>query len=286
MVFLLAYTFAMGAFFYTVFGISAKGEGRYGYLVVGLLIGWFTGWMLLERTVKVFTKKVIVGLITVGLLFSGSMALVAIDLTGMVTYVPQTQNIESACLYTSCDYHYYNYEWYEGGWYRTDSEEIAQVQQLHRQMIETTEEENAETVAIYVTYRLQNGKEIQRYYEIPAGGQTAYDLGNYLSNTKAVLNTNDDWETVRENIQRVNVHWEGVREKTIISLQKEKMEEVLTAFEADCQAGALAQESTFHGEGFVGTIEITWDDQQYGVRNVYLDMYEECEHLYEFIRVM
>ena len=285
MVFLLAYTFAVGTFFHSVFGAFDDGAS-YGFLIVGVLIGWFTGWMLLERTVKVFTKKVILGFVAFGLLFSGSVALTASDPMKIAVSVPNAKDIESACLYTQSKYSYYNYDWYAGGWYRTEEDEIAQVQQLHRQMITMPEEENTETVTAYIHYRLKNGKEIQRAYEIPAGSQTAQDLGNHLSNIKAVLNTNDDWQTIQENVQRVEVHWEDFREKMVTSSQEVQMDTVLAALEADCLAGAMAQDGNLHHDAYAGYMEITWEDQQYGKRTEYLDIYEDCVHLYEFIKAI
>ena len=287
-VFLLAYTFAVGAFFYSVFGAFDAEEGKYGYLVVGVLVGWFTGWMLLERTVKVFTKKVILGLVAFGLLFSGSMVLTASDFMKIAVYVPDAKDIESVCLYTDHDSYYYDYAWELGGWYRTEPEEIARVQQLHLQMIDTPDVQGAETISTSVRYQLKNGREIHRTYEIPVKSQTAEDLSCSLSDVRAVLNTNDNWETIRENIQSIKIRWNSDRPTTTISAaQKEQMEDILDAFEADYLAGNMAQHGGFQKyDVSIAGIEITWDDQEYGNRIEYVTIYASCDHLYVLLRQM
>ena len=287
MVFLLAYTFAVGAFFHSVFGAVSEEKGNYGFLIVGVLIGWFTGWMLLERTVKVFTKRVILGFAAFGLLFAGSMGLTALDPLGVTSRIPKTEEVESVCLYSQDDFYYYNYGWESGGWYRTEADEIAQVQQLHQQMITMPKEENTETVTTYIDYRLKNGKEIQRAYDVPVGSQTAKDLSNNLSNIKAVLGTNDDWENIKGNISSISIYWNGNRPTTMLLPYRKEVTAVLEAFEADCQAGAMAQHPSFHEFGEpVAHIEICWEDQEYGAREEYLTVYPNCDHLYVLLRQM
>lgn len=80
--FLIAYTFGFGTFLYhfaELFGL----DGNYLFMTVGMLVGYFTGWMLLERTVKIFTKKVLVGFAAFAVLFAGSIGLTMVDPLGV-----------------------------------------------------------------------------------------------------------------------------------------------------------------------------------------------------------
>ena len=81
--FLLTYTLAMGAFLY-VFGELFGLYKDYGFLVVGILIGFFTGWMLLERTVKIFTKKVLLSFAAFAVVFAASLGVTAWDPLGII----------------------------------------------------------------------------------------------------------------------------------------------------------------------------------------------------------
>ncbi len=92
-IFLVLYTLCAGAFL-SIFG-ELFGTGRYIlFLIVGLVIGFFTGRMLLERTIRVFRKKNFLQLAILTAVMLLSLWVVNIDLFGIVAYVPDAQDVE------------------------------------------------------------------------------------------------------------------------------------------------------------------------------------------------
>ena len=276
-VFLLAYTFAVCAFVRSVFGNWEEDGGNYGLVALGALIGWFTGWMLLERTVKVFNKKVILGFVAFGLLFGGSLALTAFDITDIANYVPANKAVESACIYTNADVYYYEYN--HGGHYADEPEEIAQVAELHRGMIDIADETGGDSIYVYVKYQLKNGTVMTRGYHVPVESEIAEDLSRYFSDIQMMLHTNEDWEAMKANIESICIEWHDEYWGTsAFYTQEERMETILNALEADCLAGNMAQSGGFYNYETVGTIEINWKDDRSN-RVDYLDIFAGCEHL-------
>ena len=256
--FLLAYTLSAGALLYS-FGELFFGTYRdYGFLVVGLLIGWFTGWMLLERTVKIFNKKVFLGLVAFALLFAGSMGLTILDPMGIGDYIPQTGEIENACMYLSTDYYNFTYGSQEGEKSQTSAEDIAQVQQLHRMMLETPTETDGGSIMVYVRYEKKNGMCVLRKYSIPAQSNTAEELNDYFSNLRRVFG-GDDWDSIKQNAKYINVYLqEGAFGYDITDPQQ--IQSLFAALEADSAQKTMAQNEYFHlGEDYVATVDIAWE---------------------------
>ncbi|MBO5836476.1 MAG: hypothetical protein J6Q92_01115, partial [Oscillospiraceae bacterium] len=87
-VFLVLYTLSAGAIFYLIAELFG-GEFGYAFLVVGLIVGFFTGCMLLEKRVKVFRKKRFLQLAVVVLCFFGTVTVTWLDPIGITRYVPE-----------------------------------------------------------------------------------------------------------------------------------------------------------------------------------------------------
>ena len=288
-VFLLAYTFAVGALVYSFSGLFFGRVVDYGFLVTGILIGWFTGWMLLERTAKIFTPKVLVSFVAFALLFAGSIGLTVWDPAGVVTYVPNPERVSSACMYLLNDAYRYdkNNAGYEG-WYITDGKEIAMVQSQHRAMLETVDEPCEKCIPVGVQYQLTNGTIVRRSYDVPVESGAAEALNAFFNDPRALLHTADDWDTIQKNVRTIEIHWyDDKLSTTISSVQEQQMEEFLGAIEADCLAGTLFQQHYLHEEyDSLAGITITWEDQQYGVRSEYFIVFDSCEHLCGILKDM
>lgn len=287
--FLLAYTLAAGALLYSfgeIFGIDTN----YGFLVVGILIGWFTGWMLLERTVKIFTKKALIGFAVFALLFAGSIGLTVADPLGIVTRVPMAQEIESVCLYPLQDTYMYYSTAYDSGRHVSDPEEVALVQDLHRQMLETPENADDEILNIELRYQLKNGFYMYRSYDVPAASETAENLRPFLSDTRSVFATND-WQQVKDSLYMVHVYPTGDG-PSIELYDEEQMQALLAAIEADCKAGNFAQHDYFHkDQEYVAGIDITWEITPMGSRspdsrNEHVIVYADCVNTVAFLETL
>lgn len=289
--FLLTYTLAVGALLYS-FGELFLGTNRdYGFLVVGLLIGWFTGWMLLERTVKIFRKKVFIGLAAFAVLFAGCIGVTVMDPMGIATYVPKTHEIESACLYLSTDYYNFLYgSGIEDNRDLSEPEEIAQVQQLHRMMLETPKEADEESIMVYVRYERKNGMTVLREYEIPPQSKTAEELNDYFSDLSNVF-ASDDWEHVKENAKVINIYLRGGADSIDIT-DPQKVQSLFAALEADSAAKKMAQHDYFHlNQEDVGNVDIVWEtikstDNRSTTRGESVSIYADCVNTRAFCETL
>lgn len=258
--FLVAYTFGVGTFLY-YFAELFSLESNYLFLAVGMLIGYFTGWMLLERTVKIFTKKVLVGFAIFAVAFGGSLGLTVVDPFGVQTYIPAAEKIESVSLYPTENSYMYTMQRDFSGWYITDPAEIAQVQELHGQMITAPHDKPGETVLINVTYRLKNGIQVYRSYEILAEDILAEDLSNFLSDVRAIFHTSD-WQELVENVQQIQIYKDEGGSKEYELMNPIQQQAVLEAIRLDAEAGHMAQPSDLHpDEDTVAAIDVSWWQQ-------------------------
>lgn len=288
MVFLLAYTFAIGSLVFAFTGVFFGMNVDYGFLVAGILIGWYTGWMLLERTVKVFTKKVLLGCLAFVVIFASSIGLTVWDPMGITSYVPETQDVEFACLYPFSGSYYYTGDNDNGGRFATEPDEIALVQDLHRDMIETVSDTYTEYMTVGVKYRLESGRVITRNYQVPVESQTEENLQSFFSDVRSVFDVND-WNAVKENLENVWVYRYDDEEKdqTQLFIQEEK-DGLLAALEADAKAGTLAQHGNFHkNQDQLASLDITWHERdQDGLprtRNAFITIYTDCVNTIAFL---
>ena len=288
MVFLLAYTFAIGSLVFAFTGVFFGMNVDYGFLVAGILIGWYTGWMLLERTVKVFTKKVLLGCLAFVVIFASSIGLTVWDPMGVTSYVPETQDVEFACLYSFSSSYYYTGDYDNGGRFATEPDEIALVQDLHQDMIETMSDTYNEYMTVGVKYRLESGRVITRNYQVPVESQTEENLQSFFSDVRSVFDVND-WNAVKENLENVWVYRYDDEEKdqTQLFIQEEK-DGLLAALEADAKAGTLAQHGNFHkNQDQLASLDIIWHERdQDGLprtRSAFITIYTDCVNTIAFL---
>ena len=281
--FLVFYTFGVGMLLYSfgdLFGLPKD----YGFLVVGLLIGWFTGCMLLERTVKIFTGKAFLGFAIFGVLFAGSIGLTIADPAGIVSYVPQTENIEEAVLYLGNDNYAYSYQqgWTEDGWWLTEPEELAQMQDLHRKILEQHQEEGDGRIHVKLRYQLSDGSYVLRSYYVPADSPVAEELSVYFSDIRVVFGT-EKVELIKNSIDTANVYLNGTGDYDGFDItDPQQIQKILEAIEADCREGSLAQHDYFHeDQESVAGIDLSFKEiksTEWGsiYRGNYLTIYSDC----------
>ena len=280
-VFLVAYTLLIGMLLYGFFGLFEI-ENTYIFLAVGIVIGYFTGWMLLERTVKVWTGKVLLGFVAFAALFAGSMGLTALDPMGVVTYVPEAEEVKTVCLYPLNER--YTYE-SGNGWYISDPEEIARVQALHRQVIETPENQNAPVISFTLQYELENGRRVRRSYEVPANSTAAGDLKLFFSDVRSAFTTTD-WQQVRSGVKNADFWMDGM-DKDITITDPAELQELLSAIEADGKNGALKAYYTYSEWEYVGYLEVNWTARgSTGPRMTSLEISADCTNILAFLQTL
>ena len=289
MVFLIVYTIAAGVLVYA-FGDFVGLYKDYGFLTVGILIGFFTGWMLLERTIKIFTKKVFAGFAVFAILFAASLGITAWDPMHMVTYVPETEKIANVCLFQLSDTFLYYSGTHSGGWYITDPAEIAKVQTLHKQMLETPADPDGEILNMELRYELENGSYVYRSYDVPAESPVAEDLRLFMSDPRAVFGV-EDLQQIRDNLLQMNIYLHG-GDKMLEITDRDQMEALLDAILADCRTGAMAQNGNFHRyQEQIANVDVTWkvpngegvNVDPNGARGEYLQIFEDCVNTVAFL---
>ena len=280
-VFLVAYTLSIGMLlygFFELFGI----ENTYIFLAVGIVIGYFTGWMLLERTVKVWTGKVLLGFVVFAALLAGSMGLTALDPLGIVTYVPKAEEVKTVCLYPQ--YERYTYE-SGNGWYISDPAEITRVQTLHRQIIETQEQTGGDVIPVELCYELENGRSVRRSYEVPANSTAAGDLKLFLSDVRSVFCT-DDWAQVQNTAESAHI-WLKEMDAEITITDPARLQALLAAIEADSKSGNLGQTYSDSTREYVGGMDICWTARgDSGTRVTNLEILEDCTNILAFLQTL
>ena len=159
-IFLVLYTLCAGAFL-SIFG-ELFGNGQYVvFLIAGLIIGFFTGRMLLERTIRVFRKKSFLqlALLTAAMLLS--LWVVHTDLLGIVSYVPDVQDVEYV-VYDARNA--YDVE-------LTSADDIEKVCEIHQMAVDDYCDRSCGSSHLYfnLEYHMKDGRVILRQYYLCSG---------------------------------------------------------------------------------------------------------------------
>ena len=256
-VFLTLYTLCVGALCHLIFN-ELLGHDTYVYLALGFGIGFFTGQMLLKRTVRVFRWKTLGGFALFLVAFGISFGLTLLDPLGISRYVPKAEKVRYVSINT--DGVYYNFE---GGEIWNDIRQIEEIQTVHRYAIENRDQthryDNVKFVKVTLIYELKNGRTVTREYRIPVQSEAGQILRKYLSSPEFVLG----WVwTGDSQVSRVEFADPG----GAIS-DPEEIRNLLDAILADCKAGNLPQSWAYmDGDGDVGwlTLEtVTTGGQRY-----------------------
>jgi len=290
----------------TVFHFVAQGMFGYGenfvLMFVGLAVGWFFGRMLLQRTTRVFGLKAWLKLAALAALVVLTIAAAHFDILGLETKIPRLEDIESVTVSQ------YRYSDPEQDVVLTEEDDIESVLSIHSAALEsrlTSErlwyngaeaktipedvnwDEVQRSVPVYITYTLNSGRTVTRYYYIWGHMPEGQLLKGYMSRLQAV---NGMKELYYSPVQYFTVNgWELPAEHTT----REDMEELLEALELDFAAGTMAQNASFHplepvmeyenrgGNQKVYAFWINLDTQGY---HVHMDIYADAVHTVEWIR--
>lgn len=147
-------------------------------MLVGAFIGYFAAEMLIHKSFRVWRgRRRWAGLGVSALIIVALMLSVELDLYGYERYIPDPSNVER--VYVSNDSYYYSHSFdSEGGGTLSEPENIADVVELHRSIVEhKTWYENNEwrsadpeelryirSMYLSIDYELKNGKHITRSY--------------------------------------------------------------------------------------------------------------------------
>ena len=239
-VFALLFTLCISVVFA---GVGALVSNRVVFLAVGLVIGYFSGQMLLQRTVKVFRPKVFLKFGILVAVLAVSMLLTKLDPLGITRWVPDPESVASVTISKPGDY--------AGRVIKAeDPDQLQEIADIHKGLIAMGEpEKNTATLTMKFSYKLENGFTFTRIYEIPAQAYK-YDMPEeqaLLESMKKLFSKPEnvlrytDWEQFLRHISGV---WVGSTQVPEGQLQQSLLE----AIKKDCEAGDMAQQGFFHNQ--------------------------------------
>ena len=176
--------FAVCAFFFGAVFMISFDSGPNPRVYFGAVIGYLAYWMLSKKTARVFTKRIVLGLVGLLVLFTASCIAVESDPLGRVYYVPETAQIKTASLRTSPR----SSERLE----TSDPEMIEAILELHGDLLDVAmdPEENYNGSQLHIVYELTNGQFVERNYT--CSYEAVLSRGAYLlSQPEAMLGTED-----------------------------------------------------------------------------------------------
>lgn len=255
-IFLGLYTISMASFFQMFADLFETAQ--YVFLGLGMLVGFFTGRMLIKRTIRVFQPKAILAFVVVCAVFAGSMVMTATDVAGAGRYVPEARKVASVTVTPS----QYNYN-YSGVQLMEEPENIEKAVALHEAILagKTTAAPLEDDTAVCITYVLNNGKTVRRYYTgIDTNSEAGQLIAYFYNRTEYILNGKP--EDVLNGLQ--NVYFNDYEKGHSDNLPAHIGRGLLKAVIADCEAGQMNQHWAYREDHstVIGWMEFEWVNEE------------------------
>ena len=294
-VFQVVFTVLCGSGFHAVFLLFFGLNTDFIYVVmgIGMIVGWFAGRMLLERSTRVFRLKNFIGFAIVTAAMALSLFVTHLDPLGIESWIPDPEKLKGGSLSLR----------YQSIVYMEDSEEIADLIRLHEIALEqnvTVHEDydsyfynpytdDPDAARVELTYTMDNGLNVRRKYHVLAEGEGGEIIRNYCSRLDVVLGQKNiqDLDDLRHEIRgadNVTVEGNSIPKKYVT---EEFLLALADAIAADCEAGNMVQIGSFHPGIIMETnnpenplrmmnldINKRYDDGHYFY--VYLNIYADC----------
>ena len=168
-----------------------------GFLIIGLVVGWFGGQMLLQRTVRVFKTKAFVNLVILGLALLLTVGLTAWDPVGITRYVPKEENITSVEFTNGALINYSRAD------INTENaEEIMEIVQIHKKILEERGQYSGRYRTISIRYTLKSGQQVIRTYQVYTASRAWMKIQD-LYNKPANLLGETEWEDWYKSVDAV-----------------------------------------------------------------------------------
>ena len=305
-VFLVLYTLCVGAVLYFI-ADQLNTDAEYLFLIIGFAIGFFTGWMLLEKKVNVFGLKKFVGFGVLTLAFFFTIALTWLDPLGITRYVPAADQVEKVVISPYSSSYYMDTHNLQ----LTDPEDIEKVIGIHTELVQNRSI-NDDGLCLQIRYRLKDGTQRHRQYYLAAGNPVMPTLRQYFSDFRFVTQTTSV-ERLLEHAEAIEFHsyYEPFPGFSILAPQNDSEVDVedkygdsgwlyfpaetsldqdptarglLIAISEDCEAGTMAQQWEFHGETeAVGSLSIRYT-VGYDTRYLDITVFADCFNTNAYLR--
>ena len=296
-VFLICYTLSMGVITYYL--LSNFGTISTVFLILGLLVGFVSGTMFLERTIKVFHKRMLTGLTVFAVFILGTMGLTVLDPMGLQYWVPDVDQIVTAQItlpgYSVGTDLLLNLE-------GRDPDTAERITAIHRAALKDntipvaslydpddpssnyetwngndwyyigSAYHNSEGYQISFSYQIRGGIYMDRTYGIAYDCPTAELVADFMNEPEQVLKlTEKEWKS-----QLDRFYIPPMEGTTYLYPSYAEAEALMNAIIADCEAGTMLQHDCFHTERGVG-LEVRFGDSHKGTaRRFYITVYPEA----------
>lgn len=227
-----------------------------GCLLVGAVLGYFGGEMMLHKSLRVFRKRNWANCAVACLVIAAALCCARFDLFGYSRYVPELNEVSAVSLgYSNNESH--------------DRALIAQVLDLHQEILSQQTATEARlrsgdhSRTVYVNYTLTDGRDVRRRYALPVNEETIREPDSLIRRYEAAYNdpnyivTRNLAETYTQaDIQRAYVYVycydeeSRDRNEEIYLSAAETYELLKTAVEPDMRDGLLGTESFTEGYTF------------------------------------
>lgn len=264
---------------------------KFLFLFCGLIVGWFAGKMLVERSARVFRPHNWVGLGILAAVLAASMGLTKLDVLGLEERMPDIGDIASVQLnfYKMDDrtdietvLKLHNLALndrvnQDGAYALEDSGEYVRMEDSSYRYWQEGDPLPQQRIATscYLTYTLKNGKTVQRSYNVwvdSAAGEIPRKLLSRWDavNSDTVEINGKDVETLPLVLDSMERMYCSITDGKIPEELKTRAaaESLLHAIKADCAAGTMAQNEAYHEGVFV--IPPQSDGDTYETRDIYI----------------
>jgi len=202
--------------------------------------------------------------VLLGAVLAGSIAVTAWDPLGILSFVPEKEEIRSVSISDSTT------SWESHKWMTlTEDADVETVRSLHRDRVVNRNSTSGQSTSLAIRYQLKDGRTVTRYYNVPAA-----KVRELFSRPEYVLEAGSIDEVL---VKWPNVEIEGQQ------LSKADAQVLLHAVFADCAAGTMAQDWAFHNQ--YGSIKV-WLYLRGSDRSYALDLrvYNDCSNTLKWLK--
>ena len=251
-VFTLVYTLCVGAVL-QIFGNLLE-ETKYIFLLIGLIIGYFTSQMLLSRSLRVFQKKNWIHAALILALVFGSVGLCKIDAFGIVRWTPDASDVVSIKVADSRVTEFRPNNTDAEFLDKASIEKLISIHELLHAEGAPADRLNGNGVQnVTICYTLKDGREVYRQYKASRGGEALRQLDELIFCNPVALLRASTLEQLLSSVYQVSVENMDVTGASMNSL--------LSALWADGQAGTLRAEPNWTGATLtMGYVKIYYKD--------------------------
>ena len=288
------------------------------FLFAGLIVGWFAGKMLVERSARVFQLRNWIGLGVLAVVLAVTLGLNKLDILNLEYRKPALEDIASVKISTNYSQDYTMEEQSdfetalkfhtlaledrveEYGTYvlEDDGEYVLYIESSYRYRDDDApwpETRNAARVSL--TYTLKNGKEMCREYNVWVDNPAGQIVKELMSRWDAVNYQTLNWDGKDKTLPVVLGTFKEMSCSTLDDECPDNLknraaaESLLRAIQADCEEGNMAQDPRFHKGVFVipngrdsyetESIYVSLRGEEY---SWHVEVYPECAHTLRWLR--